>query len=57
MDLLDRVSQETGDSAQAHQLGLFKPERGQASAMLLARMPPPLTPVSSDNSPASQSGT
>lgn len=44
MDLLDRVAEEAGNTAQENCLGLLKPERGQAPSMLLARLSPPLKP-------------
>jgi hypothetical protein len=42
MDLLDRIGEEAGNSAQAHRLGLLKLERRQATSMLLAWLPAPL---------------
>jgi hypothetical protein len=45
MDLLDRVREESGDSAEAHPLGLRESERGKAPPLLLAGMPAPLTPA------------
>jgi hypothetical protein len=43
MDLLDRVREESGDSAEAHPLGLRKSERGKAPPLLLAGMPAPVS--------------
>jgi hypothetical protein len=38
MDLLDSIRQEARDQAQAHRLGLLKPEGREAPSLLLAWM-------------------
>ena len=38
MDLLDRIREEVGDTAQAGRLGLLKPSGWQAPSLLLAGM-------------------
>lgn len=43
VDLLDHIAENAGDPAQADRLGLLEPERGQAPAVLLARMSAPVT--------------
>jgi hypothetical protein len=48
MDLLDSISNEAGDEAQAHQSGLFKPGRGKAPSLLLAGVPSSLRSASEE---------